>query len=262
MKSLKNVKKNPLDVVKMGVNKKSFKFRKIGAFLLAGIVIFVAVCGIYLETYYHADITAIEQFTIESTAAVHEAPNGNLIWKPENASAGLIFYPGGKVEHTAYIPLMEALSSRGILCVLVEMPFRLAVFDINAAEGIQDQYPEIEDWYIGGHSLGGAMAASYLAGCVDSYEGLLLLGSYSTEDFSSTDLSVLSIYGSEDTVLNREKYEECRKNLPTDYQELVIEGGCHAYFGMYGPQKGDGTPSITNEEQLQITADAVMEMIY
>ena len=106
------------------------------------------------------------------------------------------------------------------------------------------------------------MAASYLSGCADSYEGLLLLGSYSTEDFSNTDLSVLSIYGSEDMVLNREKYEECRKNLPADYQELVIEGGCHAYFGMYGPQKDDGTPSITNEEQIQITADAVTEMIH
>ena len=210
MKSLKNVKKNPLDVVKMAVNKKSFKFRKIGAFLLAGIAILLAVSGIYLGTYYHADVTAIEQFAIESTATIQEAQNGNLTWEPENAAAGLIFYPGGKVEHTAYIPLMEALSSRGILCVLVEMPFRLAVFDLNAADGIQEQYSEIEDWYIGGHTLGGAMAASYLSGCADSYEGLLLLGSYSTEDFSNTDLSVLSIYGSEDTVLNREKYEECK----------------------------------------------------
>ena len=173
----------------------------------------------------------------------------------------MIFYPGGKVEYTAYVPLMQACAEKGILCVLVEMPFNLAVLDVNAADGIQREYPEIEDWYIGGHSLGGSMAASYLARHTEDYEGLILLGSYSTADLSDTDLDVLSVFGSEDQVMNREKYDENKSNLPTAFTETVIDGGCHAYFGMYGAQEGDGTPTITNEEQIRITVENIVKVM-
>ncbi|MBP3329287.1 MAG: hypothetical protein J6L89_00480 [Clostridia bacterium] len=184
-----------------------------------------------------------------------------MVYKPESVKAGLIFYPGGKVEYTAYEPLMKACADRGIMCVLLEMPFHLAVFDVNAADGIQQKFPEIEKWYIGGHSLGGSMASSYLSKNIDSYEGLILLGSYSTADLSETDLDVLSVYGSEDKVLNREKYEENRINLPEDFTEFVIDGGCHAYFGIYGEQAGDGKAAITAPEQIVITAEKINELV-
>lgn len=231
------------------------KTRKIviGAILLCMIALF-AVCAFYLGDYYHADEEAIAAFESDSSVAVTELANGDLVFEPESAEAGLIFYPGGKVEYTAYIPLMQECADRGILCVLVEMPFNLAVFDINAADGIEEAYPEIEDWYIGGHSLGGSMAASYLEKHIDDFEGLILLGSYSMVDFSDSDLNVLSIYGSEDRVLNKEKYEQNKSNLPDNFSEVVIDGGCHSFFGVYGNQDGDGTPTITNEEQIQLTA--------
>ncbi len=248
------------DAEKMVVFKSYSNVAKICGRYLALLMILAVISGIYLGNYYHADMDAIEAFAFDNPIEM-QAEDGKIIWQPKNASSGVIFYPGGKVEHTAYIPLMEELASEGILCILVEMPFRLAVFDMDAANGIQEQYPEIENWYIGGHSLGGAMAASYLSECTEEYEGLILLGSYSTVDFSDEDLSVLSVYGSEDLVLNREKYDECKVNLPEDFKEVVIDGGCHAYFGMYGEQKGDGTASITNEEQIQMTADAVVDMI-
>jgi len=143
----------------------------------------------------------------------------------------------------------------------VEMPFHLAVFDINSADGIQKEYPEIEDWYIGGHSLGGSMAASYVASHTDDYAGLVLLGAYSTADLSESGLAVLSVYGSEDKVMNRENYEKNKSNLPIAFTEVVIDGGCHANFGMYGAQDGDGTPGITNEEQIARTADAIVKMM-
>ena len=156
---------------------------------------------------------------------------------------------------------MQACAEKGILCIIVEMPFHLAVFDINAANGIQEEYPQIEHWYMGGHSLGGSMAASYLAKHPDEYEGLILLGSYSTADLSDNELEVLSIYGSEDQVLNREKYNDNIGNLPKEFTEIVIEGGCHAYFGMYGAQDGDGTPSISNSQQILQTAAYIAQMI-
>ena len=220
----------------------------------------VGACAIYLGDYYRADYEAIGAFLPQGTT-FKEDSDGTIVFEPEGATKGLIFYPGGKVEYRAYIPLMQACAEEGILCVLVEMPFNLAVLDVNAADGIQREYPEIEDWYIGGHSLGGSMAASYLAGHTEDYEGLILLGSYSTADLSDTDLDVLSVFGSEDQVMNREKYDENKSNLPTDFTETVIEGGCHAYFGMYGAQEGDGTPTITNEEQIRITVENIVKVM-
>ena len=105
------------------------------------------------------------------------------------------------------------------------------------------------------------MAASYLADNTNDYEGLVLLGAYSTADLSDTDLDVLSIFGSEDKVMNREKYEDNKSNLPRDFTEFIIDGGCHAYFGMYGAQDGDGIPSITNEEQIRLTAENIVMLM-
>ncbi len=224
------------------------------------LAIIAGACAIYLGDYYRADNEAIDAFLPQGTAWREES-DGTIVFEPDGATKGLIFYPGGKVEYTAYVPLMQACAEKGILCVLVEMPFNLAVFDINAADGIQKEYPEIEDWYIGGHSLGGSMAASYLADHTEDYEGLVLLGSYSTADLSQTDLDVLSVFGSEDKVMNRKKYEENKSNLPSDLTEYVIDGGCHAYFGMYGAQDGDGTPSITNATQIRLTVENIVKMM-
>lgn len=217
-------------------------------------------CAAYLGDYYRSDTAAIAAFVPENAVTAKTLDDNGIVYEPEEIVAGLIFYPGGKVEYTAYEPLMKALASEGILCVLVEMPFNLAVFDVDAADGIQELYPQIENWYIGGHSLGGSMAAAYLADNAESYDGLVLLGSYSTADLSDTELTVLSVYGSEDMVLNRDKYEENKNNLPADFREVVIEGGCHAFFGMYGAQDGDGIPTITNVEQIQITVSEIVRM--
>jgi dienelactone hydrolase len=156
---------------------------------------------------------------------------------------------------------MMELASNGILCILIEMPFNLAVFDMNAADGIRQLYPGIDHWYIGGHSLGGSIAASYAAKNSEDFDGVILLGSYSTTDISATTLDALSIYGSEDHVMNREKYEKYKTNLPEDMTEIVIDGGCHAYFGMYGEQEGDGTPTLSAEEQIRVSADYISDFV-
>ncbi len=228
--------------------------------IVLAIVMIVGACAIYLGDYYRADNEAISVFLPQGTTWKEE-PDGRIVFGPEGASKGFIFYPGGKVEYTAYIPLMQECAEEGILCVLLEMPFNLAVLDVNAADGIQKEYPGIEEWYIGGHSLGGSMAASYLADHVEDYEGLILLGSYSTADLSDSDLAVLSVFGSEDEVMNCEKYDKYKSSLPGDFTEYVIDGGCHAYFGMYGAQDGDGMPAITNEEQIRITVENIVKVM-
>ena len=168
-----------------------------------------------------------------------------------------MLFRSGKVEHTAYVPLMRELAKRGVCCVLCKMPFRLAVFGLHAADGAREALPDVERWYIGGHSLGGVIASSEIAAHKGTYEGLILLGSYATKDLSGEPVRALSICGSEDRVLNREQYEKNRRNLPADLKEIVLDGGCHAYFGMYDAQDGDGEPAISNAEQIRRTAEEI-----
>ena len=156
---------------------------------------------------------------------------------------------------------MHSLATQNVLCIVTSMPFDLAVFNQNAADGIKENYPSVKHWYIGGHSLGGAMAASYAANHTDTFEGLILLASYSSVDISISGLNVISVYGSNDGVLDMNKYNESLSLLPADTKEFVINGGCHAYFGSYGPQKGDEKPTITPAEQVQQTTEFILKNI-
>ena len=234
--------------------RRKFLLAAAAVLLLAGLA-----CGLYVNDYYHADSLALNTIEQPADGITVSRQDGQITFAPENPRAGLIFYPGGKVQYEAYAPLMEACAEQGLLCVLLHMPGNLAVLDVNAAEGIPEEYPHIESWYMSGHSLGGSMAASYLSRHPDDFQGLILLAAYSTADLKDSGLSVLSVYGSEDGVMNRNSYETYRENLPADFTEFIIPGGCHAYFGCYGAQKGDGIPEITNEEQIQLTAEAIGE---
>ena len=236
------------------------KKKVIGVLLVLVLALGVG-CFVFISDYYHADEEALAVMgSVETDEVIVSQKDGMAVFLPRGGSdTGLIFYPGGKVEYSAYAPLLYRCAEMGITCVLVEMPGNLAVLDINAADGIQERYTHVNEWYLAGHSLGGAMASSYLASHAEAYEGMILLGAYATEPLQHE--RVLSIYGSEDRVLNMEQYEEGRANLPADYTELIIDGGCHAYFGAYGAQEGDGVPTITAETQWDITAQAIAQFV-
>ncbi len=239
------------------------RIKKIGIILATVSLVAAGFVAMYAGDYYRADETAqaamMEHPLVDTL--VYEAGDGRTVFAPTQPEAGLIFYPGGKVEYTAYAPLLRMLAGEGILCVALEMPLNLAVLDVNAADGVQAQFAEIEDWYIGGHSLGGSMAASHAAENTDTYEGLILLASYSTADLRESRLEVLSIYGSEDGVLDLEKYAKYAVNLPEGTVEHIIDGGNHAQFGSYGYQDGDGVAGITAEEQTTLTAVEIVDFI-
>lgn len=206
--------------------------------------------------YYRADMTAMESLKSTSTVQVTVSEN-EVLFLPENSvNLGLIFYPGGNVEYTAYAPLLHNLAEEGITCVAVRMPLQLAIFDINAADYVMAEHQEISRWYIAGHSFGGAIASWYAHKNPDKLQGLILLAAYSTK--SINNLKVLSVFGSEDGVMNRNAYDNSKVNLPEKTTELLIQGGNHAQFGSYGPQDGDGTATITPETQWKITCDAIV----
>lgn len=222
--------------------------------ILIGFLSFILICligfFIYTGIYYHAEEEAYQY--LESNNNVEVIDDKNLIFKPKDEiKGGIVFYPGAKVEHIAYSELMSELASNGYLCVLVKMPFKLAFFGMNKADKIMDEYSYIDDWYMMGHSLGGAMISSYASKNIDKIDGVILLSAYSTKDLTKT--KVLSIYGSNDLILNKEKYNDNLTNLPKDLKEVVIDGGNHAGFASYGAQKGDGELEISHKKQLNLT---------
>ena len=234
------------------------KIKKALLIALAVLLVFTAVFGIYAGDYYHADLDAIQNNSLRMDyERMERLEDGSLVFYPAAYDSAVIFYPGGKVEVLAYIPLMESLTREGVLTVLMPMPFNLAVLAKNAAEGIPEQFPEVQDWYMAGHSLGGSMAASFAAENTAWVDGLILLAAYSTDPVA---LPVLSIYGSNDGVMNPEKYRQYRPNLP-ELTEQIIDGGNHAGFAFYGPQEGDGEASISREEQITRTAELMAAFV-
>ena len=150
----------------------------------------------YVGNYYRADSIAEAAIDSDREVAVTiekkdkriqatqydlKLKNYTITFAPqdkEKATKALIFYPGGRVQYTAYAPLMHELAKNNFVCILVHMPGNLAVLDQNAADGIIEKYkeiyPSIQEWYMGGHSLGGAMAAEYVSKHVDEFDGLYL----------------------------------------------------------------------------------------
>ena len=230
----------------------------IGGFLLVLILAFF----IYVTPYNHATESALSYMNDSSNSEVVNT-NDYTIFKPKegNKNVGFIFYPGGKVGNEAYAPMLRNLSDSGVTSILVKMPFHLAIFNGNGANNKQSLASNVTSWYIGGHSLGGVMAASYLSKHSDSYKGLILLASYSNVDLSSyTNLKTLSFTASNDKVLNYDNYSKYESYLP-NYKRVNIEGGIHSYFGDYGIQSGDGTPTITVEEQRNIVCSEIINFV-
>lgn len=230
-------------------NKKHKTLKIVLICILTFLVVSIAGFYIYVSDYYKADDVAITVMQGEDGIDV----DGNLtILSPSTKSdTALIFYPGAKVESTAYLPILEKLKNNGLTCILVEMPFNMAIFNSNAADDIFDKYPDIKNWYIGGHSMGGAMASSYASKNSDKVKGLILLGSYVYGDYSPN--KALTIYGTFNS--NLEKHIDYTDNI------VVIDGGNHAQFGNYGKQKGDPDATISREEQQNIAVKAILEFI-
>jgi hypothetical protein len=187
------------------------------------------------------------------------------VFKAANSDprSGLIFYPGGRVDARAYAPLARSIAESGYLVVIVPMPLNLAIFGSNRAQEVIDTYPGVQRWAIGGHSLGGAMAARFAYQNPASVQGLVLMASYpaSSDDLSDYDLKVLSIYGTQDAVMAGGSIEDSRALLPDDTRWKAIEGGNHAQFGWYGSQSGDGQATISRREQQTAVVGETLQLL-
>ena len=218
--------------------------------IVAGVVVLLLVLCAgtffwYVSDYYPAEDVALEVMSQDSEITMQD--NLTILAPSVPSDTAIIFYPGAKVETEAYLPLLNQIRQTGITCILVDMPFHMAIFDSDAAEDVMTQFPEIEHWYLAGHSMGGAMASKFAAEHRDEVDGLILMGAYIYGDYPDED--TLTIYGS----LNQSVEDHI------DYTENIveIEGGNHAQFGNYGLQKGDPPAEISAEEQQKQTVEAI-----
>ena len=199
---------------------------------------------------------------LESDEQVQVEQGKWYIFRPVNQTpeTGIIIYPGGRVDPRSYAPTAHDLAKEGYLTVIVPMPLNLAVFNPDAAREVIAAYPEITTWAVGGHSLGGAMAASFTRKNPGLLDGLFLWAAYpaDSDDLSGQEIKVVSIYGTLDGLMTSGEVEASRALLPADTSWAPIEGGNHAQFGWYGDQPGDNPATINREAQQAQTIDAML----
>lgn len=180
-----------------------------------------------------------------------------FIPKRDQATQAFVYYQGANVAPESFAYAARKIAEAGIQVFLVKMPFSLAIFDIGAAHSYPEKYPEIGHWALGGFSLGGTSAAFALTNKESRYEALVLYASYTDEKHSLRDkaVKVLSISGSNDGLATPQKLEKGKTLLPSDTEYLVIQGGNHTQFALYGNgmlQKGDNKATLAPMEQQQI----------
>ncbi len=187
----------------------------------------------------------------------------NFVSVAEEPQTGFIFYPGGRVDARSYAPLAHDIAVAGFRVIIVPMPLNLAVFGSGRAADVIAAYPEIKQWAVGGHSLGGAMASAFAAGNPGAVEGLVLWAAYpaNNNDLSTTKLTVVSIFGSLDGLATHDKIMASTLLLPPSTRWVEIEGGNHAQFGWYGEQSGDLPASLNRAEQQRRIVEATIALL-
>ena len=222
--------------------------------LMAAVVLAAALL-MYIGGYYRADGTALAALVPDGTVDVSRTDYGWFFDGPSTTDA-LVFYPGGMVEETAYAPLLRLLAREGMDVCLVSMPLHLAVFGVNRASAVMARYA-YDHWYVGGHSLGGAMAAAYAARHGRGLTGLILLAAYPTRTLDAS-LITISVTGTEDRVLDRAKAEAGKAFVTGELCDYALPGGNHAQYGNYGDQRGDGAAAIGRDEQQRLTVEHII----
>ena len=225
------------------------------------IVIGIVSLFIWANDSYKPQVLAKEALISDNTVEVKIDKFISFTPKKIEATKGFIFYPGAKVDPESYAPLCRKIAEQGYEVVIVNMPMNLAILSYNRGEKVINEYSNIKNWVVGGHSLGGTMAAKF-ASENTAVDGVVLLSSYPIGDeLKNMGKEVLSIWGSKDGIVNFENLIKSKEKLPEDTTYVEIEGANHSQFGDYGEQKGDDSPIINREEQIDIAAKNIINFI-
>ncbi len=215
---------------------------------------------IYFSIHYQATSEVKDYLVDDSEVKVTNTGNYYLFDNVSNNETSIVFYGGAKVEEKSYAPMLNKLAHQGVDVFLVKMPFCFPLFGIGKADDIYKDNNTYSNVYLMGHSLGGVCASKCLSATKYEYKGIIFLASYPDKKLDDK-YKALSIYGTNDTVLNKKEYDKHTPCLPTGYSFKTIEGGNHANYGYYGNQKGDSKANITREQQIDITINYVMDLL-
>ena len=230
----------------------------VGGLLLAAVIGVVVWSQVGV---YQAEPAPLAAVRADPGISLVDGPAG-IVLSPADAEssgaatgdAGLVFIPGAKVDPWAYAATLSGLVRDADLTVVITKPWlNLAFFDVRPLTAFTDLAPDVGTWIVGGHSLGGVRACTLAADA----DALALFASYCATDLSGSGLPVLSLSGSEDGLSTPAKIDDARHLLPADARFVEIPGAAHASFGAYGPQDGDGTPSVSLEDMVAEITDAV-----
>ena len=226
---------------------------KIKLILIATSLVLIITGFSLLSGCYHAD-KSMEKYLVSTDDVKVEKISAGYFFDGPGKDRAIIFYPGDKIEYTSYASLLFKTAEAGVDTFLIQMPLNNALLGGNKASSIIKKY-KYDSWFMAGHSEGGEAISRYTAKNYKNIKGLILLAAYSPKEIPK-EVPVLSIYGSNDYILNKDNYNKYLSNL-NNYQELEIDGGVHAYFGFYSKQKHDGNALITRDEQQQETITAM-----
>ena len=202
---------------------------------------------------------------LKSDSSVMVSIGNWLVFTPvsSNVSTGFIIYPGGRVDFRSYAPAAHEIAAEGYLVIIPQMPLNLAVFGVGTANDVIKSFPNVSAWAIGGHSLGGTIAAQFTFENPSKIKGLVLWAAYpaSGTDLSKSNLLVSTIHGSNDGLVSTAQIDYSLKLLPSSTVRVEIAGGNHAQFGWYGDQAGDNAATITREAQQNLTINATVQLL-
>lgn len=203
---------------------------------------------------------AIAAMASDAAMTVTETPT-QIIMEPTGTASevALEFQPGARVVPRAYAAVLRPLAEAGHPVVITKQPLGIGFLALGGLDQARAAEPGAPVWVTGGHSLGGTVAALTAAdAAAGDVDGLLLFASYPAGDMSDFGGAVASISGSLDGLSTPAKIEASRADLPSASTFTVVNGAVHAQFGSYGPQPGDGTPTISNDDaRNQISAAAL-----
>jgi pimeloyl-ACP methyl ester carboxylesterase len=243
------------------------KIARVGFILMALLLLMAAGFVVWALTGPDADPVALDALASDDVVVVEQ--DRWIVFRPTSGdpTVGLVFYPGGRIDARAYSRPLRAVAAEGYLVVVVPMPLRLAFLGANQAAEVIAVYPQIERWVVGGHSLGGAMAARF---CADfppevrgTVAGLLLWAAYpaASDALAGSGLAATSIYGTLDGLATLDKIADSQALLPPEAVWVPIEGGNHAQFGDFGAQPGDSPASISPEQQQEKIVAASLTLL-
>lgn len=206
---------------------------------------------------------ALAAMTSDDTVEVRTEPTLTFLPKSKKPKAGIVIYPGARVDPRSYAPLGRRLAEAGYLAAIPSVRLNMAVFEPDAAALVIAENPDVPTWIAAGHSLGGTMAARFAEANPGQFRGVIFLGSYplAASQLKDSGLAVISIYGTLDGVSEPREVRAAELVLPANTVWVAIEGGNHAQFGYYGDQSGDNAATISREEQQRQTAEAIISFL-